>query len=163
MNIFDEINKHKYISLLEIGETADWCLRLVIAEAIISDEYASVSEEEEPNEVMRQLINRSKPIGVTEASRVYEILFEDYITYSVINESYISEGDDEKYDGSLARIYTKSVFLEYVEKATFATQDYPGPFKHYGFCCGDHIVDVASVEPPTVRHLNFTSDRSDFN
>lgn len=156
MGIFNEINEHKYLELLEIGETEDWYLRLVFAEAIVADIYGLASKEELPNDAVRELVNSSQPIEVTKNSKVYEILFEDYITYSVINESYISGSEDEEYTGSLARVYTKSDFLDYIKKVTFATQEFPGPFKHYGFCCGDHVIDVASVEAPSIRKINVT-------
>lgn len=156
MDYFREINDHEYLELLEIGETDEWALRLVLAEAIVSEIYGLASKTEEPNDSIRELINSSKPIGLTKESKLYEILFDDYITYSVINESYISGSDNEEYTGDLARIYSKSDFLDYVQKVTFATQEFPGPFKHYGFCCGNHVVDVASVEEPKIRMINVT-------
>jgi len=156
LEIFDEINEHNYLEVLEIGETKDWQLRLVIVEAIVADIYGLANKEEQPNDAIRELVNSSRPVEVTKNSKVYEVLFEDYITYSVINESYVSGSENEEYTGNLARVYTKSNFLDYVRKATFATQEFPGPFKHYGFCCGDHIVDVASVEAPNIRKINVT-------
>jgi len=152
--MFEELNKHKYLDLLEIGETDEWEFRLVIAEAGTVENSPAVTPEEEPNDKIRKLLNESKPIEVTESSKLYEIVFGDYITYSVTNESYASVGEAEKYEGKLARIYSKSAFLDYVANSTFATSDYPGPFKHYGFCCLNHIIDVASVDPPKVKVIN---------
>ena len=152
--MFEELNKHKYLDLLEIGETDEWEFRLVIAEASTIENSPDVTPEEESNEKIRKLLYESKPIEVTESSKRYEIVFRDYITYSVTNESYASGSDSEKYEGKLARIYSKSAFLNYVANSTFATSDYPGPFKHYGFCCLNHIIDVASVEPPNVKAIN---------
>jgi len=152
--MFEELNKHKYLDLLEIGETDEWEFRLVIAEAGTVENPPAVTPEEEPNDKIRKLLNESKPIEVTESSKLYEIVFGDYITYSVTNESYASVGEAEKYEGKLARIYSKSAFLDYVANSTFATSDYPGPFKHYGFCCLNHIIDVASVDPPKVKVIN---------
>ena len=154
MSMFEDINQHRYLNLLEIGETEEWELRLVVAEAMVVEEASLVSVDAEPNEAIRELITSSRPIKVTDASAVYEIVFSDYILYSVINESYVSGCEGEEYEGRLARVYTKSAFLEYVQKSTFATEEYPGPFKHYGLCCSDHIVDIAAVEPPRVVREN---------
>ncbi len=152
--MFDELNRHKYLDLIEIGETYEWSFRLVIAEACVIENSLSLTPEEEPNDELRKLLNERKPIEVTESSKLYEVVFDDYITYSVTNESYADAGENEEYEGTLARIYSKSAFLDYVANSTLATSDYPGPFKHYGFCCLNHIIDIASTEPPTVKLIN---------
>ena len=152
--MFEDLNSHKYLDLLEIGETDEWDFRLVIAEAGTIEDSLPVTPDEEPNDKIRKLLNESKPIEVTESSKLYEVVFNDYITYSVTNESHANAGENEKFEGKLVRIYSKSAFLDYVANNTFATSDYPGPFKHYGFCCLNHIIDIASVEPPTVKLIN---------
>jgi len=149
--MFEELNSHKYLELLEIGETDEWAFRFHIAEAGTMDNSPPVTPEEEPNDKIRKLLNESKPIEVTKSSKLYEVAFNDYIIYSVTNESYANAGENAEYEGKLARIYSKSAFLDYVANSTFATSDYPGPFKHYGFCCLNHIIDIASIEPPTVK------------
>lgn len=148
--MFEQMNQHKYLDVLEVGETEDWDFRILIAEVGVIENSAPITAAEEPNKVLRTMLNESKPLEVTDSSRIYEVRFSDYITYSVRNESYTSIGPDEVFSGRLARVYTKSAFLEYVASGTFATADYPGPFKHYGFCCLNHIIDVAATEPPTV-------------
>lgn len=152
--MFEQLNKHKYIDLLEIEETEDWCFRLVIAEACVSTKLDATSIEKEANEGIKKLLSESCPIEVTEKSKKYEIIFDDYITYSCINESYASLDENEIFEGKLARVYSKSRFLDYVASSTFATQDYPGPFNHYGFRCLNHIVDVASMERPRILEIN---------
>ncbi|MCK8104199.1 hypothetical protein [Pseudoalteromonas sp. 2CM36K] len=139
--------------MIEIQETYKDSLRIVIAEAGVSDVAPKISSEEEPNEELRKILNESKPIEVTDSSAHYEIIFDDYIAYAVTNESYAG-GIEEKFEGRLARVYTKSAFLNYIEQGTFATEDYPGPFVHYGFCCLNQIIDVVSERPPTVNLIN---------
>lgn len=148
--MFSAMNNHKYLDMIEIQETYKDCLRIVMAEARVSDVAQQVSSEEEPNEVLRKLLNESKPIEVTEESARYEIVFDDYIAYSVTNESYAG-GIEEKFEGRLARVYSESAFLNYIAQGTFATQEYPGSFVHYGFCCLNQIINVVSVRPPTVK------------
>lgn len=147
------MNQHKYLDMIEIQETYKDSLRMVVAEAGVSDVAPTISSEEEPDEVLRELLNTSKPIEVTESSSRYEIVFEDYIAYAVTNESYAG-GIEENYEGRLARVYSKSAFLNYISQGTFATAEYPGPFIHYGICCLNQIIDVVSEKPPTVNLIN---------
>ena len=153
--MFGEINKHKYLEMLEIKETSQECLRIVIAEAVSVKRTSEVGIDEEENEVLRSMLNRSNPIEVTDASVIYEIVFQDYVSYAVTNESYAG-GADEVFDGELARIYSKSAFLRYIDQGTFATSDYPGPFVHYGFCCLNQIIDIVSEEPPSIDVMSQT-------
>lgn len=151
--MFSAMNQHKYLDMIEIQETYKDCLRIVIAEAGVSDIGQEITSEEEPNETLRKLLNESKPIEVTESSAHYEIVFDDYIAYAVTNESYAG-GIEEKFEGRLARVYSESAFLNYIGQGTFATEDYPGPFVHYGFCCLNQIIDIVSERPPTVKLIN---------
>jgi hypothetical protein len=151
--MFSAMNKHKYLDMIEIQETYKDCLRIVIAEAGVSDVVPEISSVEEPVEAVREILRESKPIAVTENSARYEIVFDDYIAYAVTNESYAG-GIEEKFEGRLARVYSKSAFLNYIGQGTFATEDYPGPFVHYGFCCLNQIIDIVSEKPPIVKLIN---------
>ncbi|MCB2387447.1 hypothetical protein [Thalassolituus alkanivorans] len=139
--------------MIEIQETYKDCLRIVIAEAGVSNAVPEISSDKEPDKALRKLLSESKPIEVTDDSAHYEIVFDDYIAYAVTNESY-DGGIEEKFEGRLARIYSESAFLNYIGQGTFATEDYPGPFVHYGFCCLNQIIDVVSERPPTVKLIN---------
>ena len=151
--MFSAMNQHKYLDMIEIQETYKDCLRIVIAEAGVSDAVSEISSEEEPNEALREILRTSKSIEVTDSSARYEIVFDDYIAYAVTNESYAG-GIEEKYEGRLVRVYSESAFLNYIAQGTFATEEYPGPFIHYGFCCLNQIIDVVSERPPTVNLIN---------
>jgi hypothetical protein len=130
--MFSAMNQHKYLDMIEIQETDKDCLRIIIAEAGISDAAPEISSVEEPNEALQEILSKSKHIEVTDSSSHYEIVFEDYIAYAVTNESYAG-GIEEKFEGGLARVYSESAFLNYISQGTFATAEYPGPFVHYGF------------------------------
>ena len=151
--MFSAMNQHKYLDMIEIQETYKDSLRIVIAESGVSDEAPKISPEEEPNDALRKILNESKPIEITDNSAHYEIIFDNYIAYAVTNESYAG-GIDEKFEGKLARIYSESAFLNYIGQGTFATEEYPGPFVHYGFVCLNQIVDIVSEQPPTVKLIN---------
>jgi hypothetical protein len=84
---------------------------------------------------------------------MFEIVWNSYVGYSVLNESYATPSDDERGDGNRFRTYSKSRFMQFISQATFACDDYPGPMRHYCVGCEDHILHVVSVDPPTVRRV----------
>ena len=144
MDFFESINSHKYIYLGEIEERLDNTLRIVIKEAGVNAESASIGDS--------GLVG--SPIESTPDSQTYEIIFDSYIGYSVIDESYAMPNDSEVFEGRIFCIYEKSVYLDYISKASCACEDYPGPFKHYGFNCLNHVIDVASTEEPAIKLLS---------
>ena len=83
----------------------------------------------------------------------YDIIFGSYVAYAVLNESFASVDEYEEYSGRFFRTYSKSRFLDYVRRASFASDDYPGKSTHYEVACLDHIVDVVSVDAPEIRML----------
>ena len=112
-----------------------------------------VSDQEEDIEIGDTKIEGSRAIITTDSSRVYQVYFPSYIAYSVLNESYTSADEYEEFEGKNYRVYSKSRFIDYVTQGTFATADYPGQFKHYGFVCLNHIIEVASQDEPTIKRV----------
>jgi hypothetical protein len=146
MLFFDQINSHKYLYLAQISEPEDNRLRLVIEEA-------GSSGIEEDLVVCGHTFKGTRALVSDERHFAYEILFPDYIAYSVRNESFTREDKDAEFSGKRFCVYTKSAFLDYVARSTFATAEYPGPFAHYGFNCLNHIVDVISRNYPDIKVL----------
>jgi hypothetical protein len=145
-NLFQLINQHRFLYLIEICEPEDNVLKLTLAEAKVSGSRENI-------EIGGGEIKDTAPIVVAEDSSVYEVIFDQYIAYSVRNESYTHLDKEEEFEGRLACIYTKSRFLDYVSVSTFASDDFPGSFKHYGFNCLNHIVDIVSTSPPKIVEL----------
>jgi hypothetical protein len=146
MNLANQLNQHRYLYLTAIGEPKENVLRLVIEEARAS----GAPQEVQLGEVV---LSESRPIVADECCHAYEILFESYVAYSVRNECFVVEDATEEYIGRLFCVYSRSHFLDYVRVATFASEEYPGHLQHYGINCLNHIVDVVSVEEPTIRPL----------
>ena len=146
MNLIEQINNHKYLYLTEIGEPEDNVLRLVIEQAL-------VSEEEHDLTVGTSVISGLRDIVSDEKCFTYEVIFESYIAYSVINESFTQVDESEISSGNLFRIYSKSHFLDYVKVATFASEDYPGVFSHYEIVALNHIVEIVSIDSPKINLL----------
>jgi hypothetical protein len=141
-----EINKCKYLFLSEIEELDHNGLRLVVEEG-------RPCGEAKPLHVGESVITGGTRIDVTEESRAFELVWNRYVAYSVLNESYASVDADERYVGTRFRVYSKSHFIEYVSRASFATPEYPGPTQHYEVVCENHIVDVISTATPSVQVL----------
>lgn len=153
ISAIDEILTCKYLYLDTITEPQDNQLRIVILEATLG---AAVSEEQlaaEPAE-LRSILTGSRPIEHASGSRRFELFWRSYIGYSVVNESY-SNGEPESSQGKgrLLVEYESSNYLEYLSKASFATADYPGPFRHWAIYCLNHTIDIASQVEPIVKVL----------
>jgi hypothetical protein len=147
-----EVNDCKYLFLAQIEELGHNCLRLVIEEGLPSGGPTSLK-------IADQTIPDCTRIEVTPKSRVFELVWTGYVAYSVRNESFAASDHDERYEGLLFRTYSKSHFIDYVSRSTFATADYPGPVRHYGIGCQDHVVDVISIVAPLVQRSS-SEDRS---
>jgi hypothetical protein len=59
----------------------------------------------------------------------------------------------ETWSGDIFRVFSSSRFLDFIGAATFATQELPGPFKHYQVQSLYRIVDVVALKAPIVRIL----------
>lgn len=100
--------------------------------------------------VLSSILSDAKELVADESCKAYEILFQDYVAYSVRNESFVSVDESEQWTGRLFQTYSRSHFLDYVRVATFASDDHPGKLGHYGINCLNHIVDVVSASQPII-------------
>lgn len=80
----------------------------------------------------------------------YRIVFTDYVAYCVRNESLARNDTEEAFSGAIARVFTRSRFLDYLS-ATMFVSDAPGT--HYGLLCLDHVVDVVTPTAPTITEI----------
>jgi hypothetical protein len=114
------------IFVREISEPEESGLRLVLQEAEKSPESVS-------HKIGGTVIENLHPVEPTERSRTFELRWKQYIAYSVRNESFASPDDDSdvRASGRLFRTYSKSHFLDFVSRATIASEQYPGPFTHF--------------------------------
>lgn len=145
--MIDQIESHRFIYLIEINEPSDNVLRIVISEA----QQRETSEDLKVGDVvLSNVLSDVKELVADESCNAYEILFQDYVAYSVRDESFVSVDESEKWTGRLFQTYSRSHFLDYVRVATFASDDHPGKLRHYGINCLNHIVDVVSASQPMI-------------
>ena len=95
----------------------------------------------EPLTVGDKLYEEAYTLEIDEELPIIQIDFETYIGYSIINENDSTWDDYEEFEGQIFRIYSKSRYLDFIKVGTFASKDYPGPFRHYGIACLNHIVN----------------------
>lgn len=99
-------------------------------------------------EIARRLLNAEE--AVPDFSRVYRVCFDSYIGYSVRCERYTARDGSERFElGSCFRIFSKSKYLDYIAKSTFALR-VGREIKHYGIYCELQIIDVASEDEPLI-------------
>ena len=137
-----------YLLLRTIEEPSDNELRLLIDEARAGGPPDAVPSILSPHILGARLVSHQHDC------RVFEFLWSSYVAYGIRNESYVAGDAYEQASGRLFRRFTRSRFLDYVSLATFAGAEYPGPLKHMGIVCGNHIIDVVSTDEPTVRILS---------
>lgn len=142
MNLIDQINRHRNLYLDELGEINENVLRIVVSEAVASKDTEDL--------VIGNTTISGRRIVSDEACASYEFVFDQYIAYTVFNESYTYGDPNDPNIGLLFRTYANSLFLDFVRQATFATDDFPGKLTHYEIVCLDHIIDVAAVANPSI-------------
>jgi hypothetical protein len=151
----DEIESCKYLYLGSIEEPEENQLRIVLLEATTSARIGAERMASESDEILRSLLADAEAIVHIEGCKKFELSWENYIGYSVVNESY-SNGEPKSSNGKgrLLVEYERSNYLKYLAEASFATADHPGPYKHWAIYCLNHTIDVAAQVPPKVRLLH---------
>jgi hypothetical protein len=138
-----QINGSTYLYLRTLSEPKDNELEIVLEEAG-SGPKDGISE-------IRGPFSETRPIVHGPNDRVFKVSWKSYVAYSIRNESYVVKDDYEQFEGGLFVIFSRSRYLDFVAKSTFASDDYPGPIKHWGIFCLNHIIDVVSVHAPEIE------------
>jgi hypothetical protein len=145
-SLMPQIDSAKYLYLRSIHEPTDNVLLLIVQEAGGSGQPRDI-------QIGQTTISDAREIVSGESDLAYQIVFSDYISYAVTNESYTFVDSAEVRTGRLFSIYSQSHFLSFVRAATFATDDFPGPFTHYQVNCLNHSIDVVSTSEPEIKIL----------
>lgn len=145
----------KYLCLHSVVEPEEGGVRVVVLEAIVGQPPDQATLSAEPLPEVRNILSQSRAIVHSHGRKGFAINWPTYIGYSVENESYaVAEPESSVGSGGILAEYSHSLYLDYLSKATFARQDYPGPFKHWSIACLDHVINVVSVDLPAVEVHN---------
>jgi hypothetical protein len=144
------LNDAKYLFLVDISEPEESSLRLVVDEAIA--DHTHIISTPDPASPFTEIKEGASPIKAVEGCRRFELQWSRYVAYLVTEEIVGSGGSykDEIYTGKLFRKYTTSHFLDLLARDTGGHSE---PILHYKLICQDHLIDVASYDPPETRLL----------
>jgi hypothetical protein len=102
----DAVGSTPFFDLVEITEPKPNSLRLILAE--MSVDYGA---QDEPPPVPGAL-----PVRHGTQDRTFEVIWERYAVYAVINESYYSGNGGDAFEGNRFRLYSQSRYLRFVEE-----------------------------------------------
>lgn len=122
--------------LTEIGEPSDNVLRVVVLEA------------RDRGEVVETEVGPARRMAFGSTSRAFELIWESYVAYAVRDESHARLEDGEARSGDSLYTRDRSAFLDYVRRATSATDAH---VTHWTLDTLNHSLDVVAVEGPSVR------------
>ena len=148
------LSEAKYLYLREISEPRDNSLRVVVEEAVVDYKEAGAQLETEgyPAQALHDagILDSAHPIESSDACRTFELFWKHYVAYLVTEEFVGSCGTytDEVFTGKLLRWYSKSHFLDHLARDTGS---HARPLQHYKVVCLNHLIDVASEEPPVIQ------------
>jgi hypothetical protein len=152
--IFDRVNQSEYLYLRSIRDMGINQLELLIEEAIVNESRrGSLARDNQPAE-LAFLYADAAPIESVPGCKVFRFFWKLYVAFLVTEECAGSCGnyEHELYEGRSLRIYSRSHFLDYLQ---LNTGGHSQPLLHYKIICGNHLIDVASVEPPEVEIMEF--------
>jgi len=152
------LDSAKHLYLRELSEPRDNSLRLIVDEAVATPSGSIRSGHLDLPE-LAEILKDAQSIETTESCRTFELSWKHYVAYLVTEECVGSCGkyDDETFSGKLFRIYTRSHFLDHLIRDTGG---HTQVMQHYKLTCLNHLIDVASYDPPDIRIIGPVSSSS---
>jgi len=144
---FDELSRCRHLFLDELLEPETNTLRIRVIEGRASNVAV-------PIEVAGQSLGEGFPVQIDANSVRYEITWNSYVLYQVMNESFgRQEVSKDGIVGNSASVYNSSSLLDYVFRSSNASHEYPGKLQHFSIVCSDHVIDVVTTDRPTCRRI----------
>jgi hypothetical protein len=140
LTVFQDI---EYLYLTSIKEIEENILELFFEEAKAGSE---AQELEVNNHTFKNLYT----IESTSDSKRFKVIFDNYISYSIIDESYADFDKKEVFEGRLIRKFSASHFINYIKETTHAYSLYKDKLVHYQFVCLRHNIDVITLGEPKI-------------
>jgi hypothetical protein len=145
------IDECRYLYMRALHEPRDNTIRFLVEEAGL--QAAKTTQGDVAPGSVAALFQDARPIESNSSSRLFEIVYDEYISYTVSNETYSKYPQPpEAFTGNLFRIYSWSYLLEMTQKTTYASDDHPGPgpLEHHQIPCLNHVIDIIITRPPTI-------------
>jgi hypothetical protein len=142
------LNQANHLFLRQITDRQNNSLRIVVEEAIVDASEIILSPD--PTSPFSQILDETHPIRSSEKCNAFVLEWDHYVA-SLVTEEVVGSGgshNDETYTGNLFRLYSQSHFLDHLFRDTGG---HARPIAHYKLVCENHLIDVASYDPPLVR------------
>ncbi|TRD15574.1 hypothetical protein [Palleronia caenipelagi] len=149
-----ENTEHPIVTWVNSGE--NWLSKQIepINQRLLVVEIAAAILGPHPGEIAG--IAGAYPLEIKPESDVVKVRFFDFVSYSVTEEMFAQQSDQETSSGSWLRVFSNSFFLDFVAQSTWATSDFPGKLTHYQINTLDHTINVVTLNPPEI--LKVASD-----
>lgn len=141
--------------LISAEEDEDNVIRFVVALCAAGEEGAYADDMGIP--ALGEILKKCRPLEPDE-NNMYEIIFEGYIMHQITNESFDVGDDTEIRCGDYFVMIEKSRFLDYCNMVTI--KELTRDMKQYGIYCQNHIIDIISQYPPTIRKIQAETESS---
>lgn len=138
----------RYIFLSKLENDASFILTIHISEGRIQEE-SGVGAIESNN--LGSILEKAHPVKIRKGYNAFKIVFKDYTSFAVRNESYIISENDEDYSSRL-RVHQHSNFLNFISESTWLSSVDLESLIHYTVVCSDHIIDIATSSEPVIEH-----------
>lgn len=154
MTVLEQLNATRYLYLRELSEPDARTfnnLSIVVEEAVVNyGERPSIDHPE-----LEAILKDAHPIESVAGCKRFRLFWKHYVAYAVTEELVGSNARngyaDEQFTGTVFRTYTRSHFLDHIERDTGGhTRD----VQHFKLVCLDHLVDVASYYAPEIELLS---------
>jgi hypothetical protein len=133
--------------LINFYEPKDNALLLEISEC-------TTSEVREDILIGDKVLSNSHLVSIDKNGTKFNIAFQHYVSYQVMNESYLNFNDWDEYETGKYNtfcIFKKSRYMDFILNETIADYIYPGELKHYGLYCHNHVVHIISTIEPRIE------------
>lgn len=150
MKNFEKINNFGSFFLTDIYEPRENSVFLEIKKSLTSGIREDVVIGDSAFKDVRR-------ISIDDNSDYFTILFESYVSYHIINESFsnFNEREGEVTNGTFSFfVYSQSTYLNFVLHETFADVIFPGNLKHYCLYCQNHVIHVVSMNEPIIENVS---------
>ncbi len=150
-----QIDECRYLYMRGLHEPRDNKVRFLVEEAGLQTPRPASGNAALGS--VAALLEDAQPIESDSSSRLFEIVYDEYISYTVSNETYSKYPElPEVFTGNLFRIYSWSFLLEMTRKTTYAGDEHPGPgpLEHHQIPCLNHVIDVITTRPPRMAVID---------
>jgi hypothetical protein len=141
---YEDIDSCHSLLMLEMTEPYDNSLRIIVGETSLGELHdLSVPGADFVFEGVR-------PVAHREGDRTFSLIWPSYVAYAVSNESFALRQDAKEEVGKFLRRLQGSSFQRYVGETTWWDDRY-GTQRHWRVGCSNHVIDIISVDEPSIE------------